>query len=284
VAALTVLALGHSSVQAGAWVQEKQGYFFKLTGTYLYTTEEFDSEGNIRPIRADDTGIINATYKDVTATGYLEYGVTGRLTMVANLPFKVVTSTRTEFPSPDTPMRNVEVVTGGFSDLWLSGRFLLFGKATPLSVQAGVKIPMGYDAAPPDEGAPLGSGEADVEGLVLAGASLYPVPAYVTGHFGYRLRGGRGIADEYLFQAEVGLTPGAWLFKVTLDGIYSAETPDDQGSATVTVTNQDVLKAIPTVGYAFNERFSIGAEAYHILHGKNTVAGTTYVLGIVFTR
>jgi hypothetical protein len=283
-ASLAVLALANSPARSGAWVQSKHGYFLKLTGTYLYTTEEFDSEGNILPIRAGEPGIENATYKEVTATGYLEYGVTERLTLVANLPFKIVTSQRTELPAPGSPMRHVEVVTGGLADLTVSGRYLMFGKATPVSVQAGVKVPMGYDAAPPDQGAPLGSGKVDVEGHLLAGASLYPVPAYLTGQIGYRLRGGMGIADEYLFQVEAGLNPGFWLFKVTLDGIYSAKAPEEEESSTVTVTNQDVLKVIPTIGYTFTKRFWIGAEAYHPLHGKNTVAGTTYAVGIAFTR
>ncbi len=71
-AALSILALANSPAISGAWVQSKHGYFLKLTGTYLYTTEEFDSDGNTRPIRSGDPGIENATYREITATGYLE--------------------------------------------------------------------------------------------------------------------------------------------------------------------------------------------------------------------
>jgi hypothetical protein len=279
-----MLATLNSPVNAGAWVQEKYGYFFKLSGTYLYTNQEFDNEGNTRDIRANDDGVANTSYKEVTLTGYLEYGYTDRLTFVANLPFKITSSKRTELPSPENPPRNVDVVTGGLSDVIVSGRLLLFGRSTPLSIQAGVKIPMGYDRVPPDEGSPLGSGKVDVEGWVQAGASLYPVPAYFTGQFGYRMRGGTGISDEYLFQVEAGLTPSRWLLKATLDGIISATTPVDQESSTVTTTNTDVVKLIPTVGYSISPRFAVGAEAFITLHGKNTVAGITYVLGIVFSR
>lgn len=255
-----------------------------MTGTYLYTDQEFDSEGNTRNIRANDDGVSNTSFKEVTLTGYLEYGFTGRLTFVAAVPFKVISSKRKELPSPGNPERNVEVVTGGFSDVTVSGRLLLLGRSAPLSVQAGVKIPMGYDRAPPDEGSPLGSGEVDVEGWVLAGASLYPLPAYATGQFGYRLRGGLGIADEYLFQVEAGLTPSRWLLKATLDGIISAKTPVDQESSTVTTTNAGVVKLIPTLAYSFSPRFAVGAEAFITLHGKSTVAGATYVLGVAFSR
>lgn len=279
--AAAVLVALQSSALAGAWVQKQDAYYFKLTGGYLYTTEEYDSDGNVRPIRGNEPGISNTSYEEVSATGYLEYGATSRLTLVANLPFKIITSTRTELPSPGSPLRNLEIVTGGLSDLTLSGRFLLFGTSTPVSVQAGAKLPLGYDTAPPDEGPPLGSGKVDVEGSVLAGAGLWPIRFYATGQFGYRVRGGDGIADEYLFQLEGGFTPGNLLVKATLDGIYSAERATDESSASVTVTNQDVLKIIPTVAYRFHRRFALGAEVIHTLSGRNTLSGTTWTLGVV---
>jgi hypothetical protein len=278
---ILLIVLVHSSAFGGAWVQKKRGYFFKLTAGYLYTTEEYDSDGNIRQIREGEPGISNTSYKEISAVGYFEYGVTNRFTMVANLPFKVVTSAWTEAASSDGPLRSVEVVTGGLSDLTLSGRLLLLGKSTPLSVQAGVKLPLGYDAAPPDGGAPLGSGKVDVEGALLAGAGFWPIRAYATGAIGYRIRGGNGINDEYLFRVEGGFTPGNWLAKATLEGICSAETPGDQESSTVVITNQDVLKLIPTVAYRFTYRFAIGAELIHTLAGRNTVAGTTYFVGVL---
>jgi hypothetical protein len=83
---------------------------------------------------------------------------------------------------------------------------------------------------------------------------------------------------------ELGLTPGAWLFKATLDGLYSASTPPPQGSSTTTTTNLDILKVIPTVGLAITPRFAIGAELFYVLEGKNTVAGTTYAIAVVFSR
>lgn len=282
VASILALFALSTAAYAGAWIQKKNAYFFKLTGSYLYSTEEYDANGNLQTIREDEPGISETSYKELAATGYLEYGASDRFTIIANLPFKIVTSRRTESPTPGTPTRNVEVVTGGLSDLLLGGRFLLFGTSTPISIQGGVKLPLGYDASPPDEGAPLGSGKVDVEGLVQAGMGIWPIRAYITGQAGYRLRGGNDIADEYLFQLEGGFTPGNWLIKATLDGVYSAGSHEDQGSSTILVTNSDVLKVIPTVAYRVHYRLAIGAEVFHILSGKNTVAGTTYAIGIVF--
>lgn len=280
-ASFLLVALLQTAAYGGAWVQKKHGYFFKLTGSYLYTTEEYDSEGNIQGIREGEPGISNTSYKEISVTGYLEYGVTQRLTVVANLPFNVVTSRRTELASPQVPRRDIEVVTGGLSDLTLSGRFLLLGKSTPFSIQAGVKFPMGYEAMPPDGGAPLGSGKVDIEGWLLTGTGIWKIRTYVTGQIGYRIRGGSGIADEYLFQVEGGFTPGNWLAKATLEGVYSESSPGDQESSTIAITNQDVLKVIPTIAYRIHHRFAVVAELIHILEGKNTIAGTTYSVGIL---
>ncbi len=282
VTSILALSVFSAAAHAGAWVQKKNAWFFKLTGSYLYSTEEYDADGNLQTIREGEPGISETSYKELAATGYLEYGASDRFTIVANLPFKIVTTHRTEAPSPGAPTRSVEVVTGGLSDLLLGGRFLLFGTSTPLSIQGGVKLPLGYDTSPPDEGAPLGSGKVDVEGLVLAGMGIWPIRAYITGQAGYRLRGGNDISDEYLFQLEGGFTPGNWLIKATLDGVYSTGSHEDLGSSTVIVTNQDVLKVIPTIAYRVHYRLAIGAEVFHILSGKNTVAGTTYAVGIVF--
>ncbi|MGD8413988.1 MAG: hypothetical protein PVF33_07135 [Candidatus Latescibacterota bacterium] len=279
--AIVLVFLIDSSAFGGAWVQKKRSYFLKFMAGYLYTTGEYDSEGNVRLIREGEPGIENTSYKEMSLTGYLEYGVTNRFTVVANLPFKVVSAKRTEAPTADAPMRTVEVITGGLSDLWLSGRLLLLGTSAPLSIQAGVKLPLGYDAAPPEGGAPLGSGKVDVEGALLAGAGIWPIRAYVTGAVGYGLRGGTDISNEYLFRIEGGFTPGNWLAKATLEGVYSTEKPTSDESSTVVITNQDVLKLMPTLAYRFHYRFAVGLEMIHTLAGRNTVTGTTYFVGVL---
>jgi len=43
-------------------------------------------------------------------------------------------------------------------------------------------------------------------------------------------------------------------------------------------------KLIPVVSYSLSERFQLTGEMYHVLGGKNTLAGTTYALGIIFQR
>ncbi len=48
--ALSLFLVGH--LHAGAWVQKRHGYYFKLSANYLYATDEFNHEGdkqNISP-------------------------------------------------------------------------------------------------------------------------------------------------------------------------------------------------------------------------------------------
>ena len=107
VTSILALSVFSAAAHAGAWVQKKNAYLFKLTGSYLYSTEEYDADGNLQTIREGEPGISETSYKELAATGYLEYGASDRFTIVANLPFKIVTTHRTEAPSPGAPTRSV---------------------------------------------------------------------------------------------------------------------------------------------------------------------------------
>lgn len=262
----------------------------KLSGTYLYSEKEFDHLGDEVDIRAGDELITETSYRDIGFAGYVEYGLTDRLTIVGTLPFKILTSKRTELGTFGGPTEAVEVVTGGLSDLNLSARYPLVKGPLPVAVQAGAKVPLGYDRTPGDEGAPLGSGKIDVEAHLLAGASLYPFPGYLTGGAGYRLRGGN-LSDQFVFSLEGGVTFPRFQVKAAIDGTYSADAPPElvdpaggQTSSITRITDQDILKISPGVSFAVGRGAYLTAEAYYIVAGKNTVAGTTYSIGLVFQQ
>ncbi len=44
-----LLAGSFATTFAGAWVQNKRGYFFKLSGHYLYSTQEFNADDHRSP-------------------------------------------------------------------------------------------------------------------------------------------------------------------------------------------------------------------------------------------
>ena len=161
-----------------------------------------------------------------------------------------------------------------------------------LSVQAGAKIPLAY-SNPPDQGLPaLGTGYVDGIAELNLGVSLYPLPAYLSAGAGYVVRGGP-LNDEMIFNVQAGYTLRRLFLKLELQGIKNTVDPPDRAGMPVSQPgdvgqlqfgDQDVLKLIPVVSYSLSKRFQITGEMYHVLGGKNTLAGTTYALGIIFQR
>ena len=286
-AAYILVATAHDAA-AGAWVRKKAGYYFKTSGAYLFATDEYDHNGNVVDIFSNLLLVDNTSFRDVGVSAYFEYGITDRLTLVGSLPFKVLSSERRELANENTPVRRLELVNGGLSDLWMSLRYPLVRGPLILSLQGGAKLPLFYDPSPPNEGSPLGSAKVDVEGRVLVGKSLYPFPGYLGVEAGYRLRGGN-LDDEILLGAEGGVTLGRVFTKVGVDALFSTVDPRDltvsaDDGRSVLVANQDIVKLNPVVGYSITAGLTVTAEIFHVLSGKNTVKGTTYSVGLVFER
>jgi hypothetical protein len=293
---ITALPCGFASVaHAQAWVKDKGTYFLKITGDYFYTEEEFNFKGDRQPIFAEDPSRLDTSFQSVTIRTYLEYGLLSKLTFVMDLPFKVLTSQETQAAGAGFPVRKVTRTNGGFSDLWASLRFPFVQGPSAVALQGGVKIPLGYESEPDNDGPPLGTGEVDGEIFAVFGQSFYPVNGFFQAAVGYRYRGGK-FNDEYIYGAELGYTAGRLFMKFRFEGLQNTVTPPDIAGGTVMtplpggggavnnviVGDKDEFKLLPTLAFFVTENFQITAEAYHVFAGKNTTAGTTYALGIIF--
>jgi hypothetical protein len=268
-----------TDLRAQAWAQPDGGYFVKFAGNYLFTTNEWSVDGNEQDIAADDPRITDAWFRDVSFFAYLEYGLTDRLTLVSSVPFKILTSEFTQNPGGGLPTRRVRLTNQGLGDLWVSLRAPVSVKPFAAAFQGGVKIPL-YEQ-PKDEGfltvPPLGTGAADAEIGLYLGKSLYPLNAYVSGGIAYRFRGG-DVHDEIPFNIEGGYTLGRLFAKVRLEGVRNTEKP----GGSVIAGDENYLKLSPTISYSLTDHVVLAFEAFHILTGKNTLAGTTYSLAVVF--
>lgn len=287
----------YSSSFAGAWPQKRGGYYFKISANYFYTNKEYNYLGDKLPIFAERIGFENASFQDFNLTAYAEYGMTDRLTMIANLPFKVLNSKRDKYLSQDILASKESLFTTGLADLALFGRYALITNPVALSLQGGVKLPLGYEKRPNNDGAPLGTGDLDYEGQILFGASLYPGPIYFTSGIGYRIRTGP-LHDEIVYSAEIGYTKNRFLFKINLDGIQNTSTPPDFiGMPVVTplpggggvvpsviVGDQHILKISPSIIFNFKDHLAIQGELLHVISGKNTVSGSILSLALIISK
>jgi hypothetical protein len=289
--------LQNSHAIGGAWAQEKNGYYFKIAGNYLYTNQEFNYLGEKVDILEDFVVYENTSFQDFSVHFYFEYGLTHWFTVISDFSYKNLTTKRTETGVAYFDSRDISINTSGFGDLWFSGRLPFFQSPLAVSLQAGVKIPLGYSKEPENDGATLGTGEIDGDIALNLGRSFWPKPFYFTGGVGYRFRGGPN-HDEVLFRAELGYTFFKFNIKLTVDGVRNTSTPPDiYGQAVIAPLpggggalpdilygDQDYLKFLPAVMYKFRKNWGVNFELIHTAAGKNIITGTTYSLGLVTIR
>ena len=292
---LIFIHLSFNILWSGAWVKPQGGYFFKIAANYMSTNQEFDYMGEKISYLGNDLVFEDTQFRDINIYMYYEYGITNSITIWGDLSYKSYTSSRTI----STSYAIIEEIatTTGFADLRILGVYGIMTEPIAISIAAGPKIPMGYSKKPENDGPALGTGYVDLEGYLTLGASLYPIPAYLSTSAGYRFRGGE-FNDELYFNAEAGYTLGNFFFKAFLELIRNTSTPPDLYGQTIvsplpggggTLPNiiagdQDISKFLPSITYNFTEGIGILAEINHIFAGKNTLSGTTYSLGLVFSR
>ena len=297
-AALTLLVVGllAGRCAAGAWVQQEGHYFLKVGSSYFSTSEEFNHLGERLPILEEQTAFEDASFRDANLNLYLEYGLTRHATVVATLPFKGLRSERDVLFGGGIETNREIVNTVGFGDVTVSGRRKLLSDPLALSMQAGVKLPLGYARRPTNDGPPLGSAKFDGEIHLLAGRSLWPWPGYVTGSVGFRRRGGR-LNDELVYGIEAGYNLGPVLVKMALDGVRNRSTPPDIAGQTVVtplpggggvlpnlvVGDQHITKLSPGLIYSLSPGRAVQAELLHVLAGTNTLSGTIFSIGLILT-
>ena len=264
-----------SAAFAGAWTQNRGGYYFKVGASYLNSTIDIDANG--KQIQKANMGEL----RDLNYSTYLEYGLLDRLTLVSFVPYKRLQDTRT--------LRDLNlVVTGtalerrwGFGDMEMRLRWLLTDKPIVASIAVGGKIPLWYEEDP-NTRVPLSSKKVDADVRILLGQSLYPLPIYVTGEVGYRIRGG-DFSNEVFYALEAGITVGRFLFKGYLSGIRTLGTCNPVGEVEL-IGDQSILKLSPGLIYRLTDWLELSVDMIHIAAGCNTTAGNTFLFGIAFKR
>ena len=254
---------------AGAWTQKKGGYYLKLAGGYLNSTEDIDATGS----RIQKAGL--GELRDVNYSLYLEYGVLNRLTLVASVPYKRLRDTRTFATGKAFEKRS------GFGDLEMRLRWQAYQKSFVASLALGGKLPMWYDEDP-NTRVPLSSTEIDVDGRLLLGKSLYPFPGYLTGEFGYRKRGGN-FSNELFYGLEAGVNVDRFLFKGFVSGIHTSGMCATTAEVGL-IGDQNVLKFSPGIIYNVNSKLEMSLDFIHVASGCNTGAGNTILFGFAFKK
>jgi protein XagA len=258
---LTLAGLWPAVVFGGAWPRPAGETYGKLDFSRAAANEIYEAKGNQKRPGPD--------FQDLTASLYMEYGLTDRWTWILYLPYK----------SAVAETAGVRRTATGFSDAWTFLKRGMAGGAWVLSGQAGVKVPLGYEA---DRVPALGQGQVDGEARLLLGRSFHPKPIYGNLEVGYRLRRG-AYSDEIPYRVEAGVFPARpVLVKLALDGTKSLA--NDRASTSPNrppnVFDQQSTRLAPGLAVFLGRGFAVEAGYEITLAGGNAADLDTLSLGL----
>ena len=180
---------------AGGWTQQRGVGFYKLSFRFIRAGQFYEPNGN-------KIGI--PTLSDYTTNFYGEYGLTDRLTLVANVPvFKRVTLNKQVGNNSGFVFFEGDSKSGiADSDFGIRFGFLQSGNSV-LSTEFVLGLPLGDNSQ--SNGLLTGDGEFNQLLKVQFGHSFYPLPLYFSTEFGFNNRT-KGYSDEWYYAAEIGYT------------------------------------------------------------------------------
>ncbi|NIV97405.1 hypothetical protein GWN42_32580 [candidate division KSB1 bacterium] len=276
------LGLATMTAHAGAWLQERGGYYVKFSFNSFSTSEQFSFAGDRQPLNSQFSNIIDSEFSDRNLTVYAELGLMDWFTAVVTTSFKKYSTSGFN----TTDQLKFDNDANGIGDLYLGGRVRLLAQPLVLSLQPIVKLPTGSD----DSAIPRGTGSTDVE-LRLQVGTVFPLPLhnYFTGDIGYTRRGGQAFHDEVPYFAEFGIFPVSTLIlKAAIDGRKSTETISTQAaiigdsSQNMLIADQDFTQLWGGVLFNVKPSVQLSLEFSTFIAGNNTLAGETIALGVAF--
>lgn len=237
--------------------------------SYFFSNSKWDSNGVKKPYA------YNGKFSSIGLTLYSEYGISRRFAAVVSLPYVLNKYTQSVDPRNTT--------STGFTDLETGLRYYLanIDFVYYFSLQGTAITPMytnnnslGYR----EEGAELKFAFSG-SGHLFNKSSYFNVSNGVRQYFGSngpiqdRYSGTFGVSldNEFMNQVSVGVS-----------GIYSVS--NDKGFSPILETNKDFsfLQASLSYGHSFTREISLFASGGKFLTGRNTGAGITASLALIY--
>jgi len=218
-----ILMSAPSHAAAGAWTTPEGVIWTKVSVFHLRADRifinnaldgQFCANAGGRTLHAGDRGPLDCMLSPrptfISTQLFVEaaFGIWDRLDLRVQIPFVL----RTEFQTTATPQSR-----SGLGDLRFSSQLRLLDDPMVLAVRVGVKAPTGQ-FTPDAVGVPLGEGNWDLEGNLVASRSIGSGAVWLGAEVGYRIRledrasPAVDVGDEILAVAEGGYRPIDWLY------------------------------------------------------------------------
>lgn len=272
-----LLLVSTSLFAGGGWPKKKKTYYFKLSGWYLNADEHFVG-GNRSP---------NTTTQLFNTTLYGEYGITDRLTAVANIPFFY----RNTF---NKVIVNGELQTDGeelnsFGDTQLGLKYGIFKNDT-FSATFGVTFDIPFGENGKGVGGRLATGDGEFNQIYRfdVGASLYnsdQLSVYANIYTGINVRS-KGFSEESRSGLEIGaglLHNKLWIVGKldTIQPLFNGDRVSGSSSG-IFVNNAEVTSVTPEVNVYFTKKIGFSAGATIPLSGDFVYTNPAYTAGVFY--
>lgn len=262
----------------GGWPKRKGAYYFKLSTWYLNSNEHFTFNGK-GP---------NVTTQLFNTSLYGEYGITDRLTVIANIPFFY----RNTF--------NKEIVNGvenspgeelnSFGDTQLGFKYGIFQNDI-FSATFGITLDFPFGETGKGLGGRLATGDGEFNHLYRfdVGASVYNSDAfsvYANVYTGLNIRS-EGFSEESRSGIEVGagfINKKVWLVGKldTIQPLFNGDRTADSNSSGIFVNNFEVITFTPEVSCYVSKNIGVSAGVIIPLDGVFVYTDPSYTAGIFY--
>lgn len=218
------------------WTQGAAGKIWVKSALFIQQTDEHYDEFGVRePWDFQGESDAMAVFTDIIV------GLHPRIDLWAQIPILDLGFRSTSIDDTRTGIGDVRA--------WLRWNVTSLSGATPISIRAGAKLPVG-DSPVSAQVIPLGEGQWDFETWAEIGHSFWPAPVYAELWLGYRFRFAndelvRDPGEEFAWLGEVGVQPTPWsLVKTTFDGLRGGRVRQDG----VLAINQRRISTLQFVG------------------------------------
>lgn len=266
---------GTPAAHAGAWLQAPGDAYVKVSALHLRADDRWSCDGG-----REGADAFGGTYRESMAFAYAEIGVHPRATLVVSAAAK--DARVVDGAVPDYGTRS----TG---DLRVGARWGIVDRGVPVSIETVVSLPTYPETDPRapvgsrEQFLPAGTGRAEFEARLQAGASLYPWPVYANLAFGTRERGG-AYGDQWLVGLEIGASGERLFAKLDLRGTLARGELCDSASAGAVSLNETVWQAAPEVAVRLTGDVWLSAGVALPFAGRNALRGDQWALGVAWQK
>ena len=280
VAALVLGVLTAPGTAGGAaWTREPGEIYAKASAAWLDASEMYDDQGDVGPLQ-DSLLYTDPTYRELSASLYLEYGVHRAVTLVASIPVKLARQEATgRFGLPDIEGESFDLGT-----MRLGIRLPLHRGSWRASLEPEWTLPL-YGEPDRDEDPRLGTGLMDLGAAVSAGTGVPSISGYAQGTAGYRIRGG-STPEEAYWDVEVGTEPWPrWMLRVRYDGLSSRGRLVDVpagGTPAPGLGGQDHHRIAPTLALGTGGGSELSLTWRRVVDGRSTLRSSEWEIAFAF--